>query len=295
MKRIRTYHELPDATASDIAGQLAAQAERLHRRLAEVEHIFTVMSGKGGVGKSVITANLAVALASEGLRVGVVDADLNGPSMARLLGAPREPLAVDEDAVKPAVGAAGVKVMSMDLLLEGDEAPVRWAGPPSESFVWRGTLEANTLREFLGDTDWGTLDYLILDLPPGTDRILPVHDLVPNLGGVLAITIPADLSHFIVGKSLTMSRELGLPLIGYVENMAGYVCEHCGERGQLFEGNDPGFGAVPRLTSVPFDPEFGRETVAGRPYVMQHPDTEVGRAIRELASAVCTFFEDERS
>lgn len=295
MKKIRTYYQLPDGTASDIAGQLAAQAGRLERRLARVRHIFAVMSGKGGVGKSMITANLAAALASDGLSVGVVDADLNGPSMARLLGVRGESLRVREDAVEPALGAAGVKIMSMDLLLAGEETPVNWAGPSSESFVWRGTLEANTLREFLGDTEWGDLDYLILDLPPGTERIVPVRDLLPNLGGVVVVTVPSDLSRFIVRKSLTMSRELDIPIVGYVENMAGYLCPRCGELGELFGSEETGFDGVPRLAAVPFDPELGRETDAGRPYVVGRGDSEAGRAIRAISLAVRTFFEGDGS
>lgn len=295
VKKLRTYFQLPGGTASDIAGQLAVKTKRLQRRLAAVQHVFAVMSGKGGVGKSVITANLAARLADEGLSVGVLDADLNGPSMARLLGANGEPLRVTERSVEPAVGSAGVKVMSMDLLLAGEATPVEWGGPQSETFLWRGTLEANTLREFLSDTAWGNLDYLILDLPPGTDRIAPVRDLLPTLGGVIVVTVPSELSRFIVGKSLTLSREMGIPVLGYVENMSGYVCPHCGEVGRLFDSASVSFEDVPRLAGLPFDPEFGRETEAGRPDVLRRPDTEVGRGIRVIASAIREHFEGPRS
>ncbi len=292
MKKVRTYFELPDKTASDIVGQLAAQAERLQRRLSSVRHVFAVMSGKGGVGKSVITANLAAALADDGLAVGVLDADLNGPSMARTLGA-RPPLKVSDDSVEPALGVAGAKVMSTALLLAGDETPLEWVGPPQDSFVWRGTLEANILREFLSDTAWGELDYLILDLAPGTDRIAPVHDLLPDLGGVVVVTVPSELSRYIVSKSLTLSRKLGIPIIGYVENMVGYICQHCGQTGRLFESEDVEFDGTRRLARVPFDPGFGRETDAGRPGVLGQPDSEVARAIKTTASMVRTFFEVE--
>ncbi len=291
MKKIRTYFEVPEASASDIEGQIAARTERMHRRLASVRHTLAVVSGKGGVGKSVVTANLATALAADGLAVGVVDADLNGPSMARLLGARGTPLKVTADAVEPATGCAGVKVMSMDLLLAGDATPVEWAGPGSGSFVWRGTLEANTLREFLADTEWGGLDYLILDLPPGTDRVTPLHELLPELGGLLLISLPSDLSRFIVGKSLTMARKLGIPIIGYVENMAGYLCPHCGGLGELFKSQDGGFEGVARLASLPFDPRFGSRTDAGEPDVLQRPGSPAGQAIRAIVAAVRTFFE----
>lgn len=295
MKRVRTYSELSDRTSSDIAGQLAAREGRLRRRLSSVSHIFAVLSGKGGVGKSIVTANLATALASDGLAVGVLDVDLNGPSQARLLGAESAPLRVMHTAVEPAVGALGVKVMSMGLLLERDDAPLDWVGPSEGSFVWRGLLEVNALSEFLSDTEWGELDYLILDLPPGTDRIAPVHDLLPNLGAAVVVTLPSDLSRFIVRKSLTMSRELGIPIIGYVENMAGYLCPHCGRMGSLFEAEAGSFEGTRRLASVPFDPVFGRNTDAGRPDVIERPDSEVAVAIRAIASAVRTFFEGEGS
>ncbi len=293
MKEIRTYHDLPDATQSDIAGQLAAKAERLRRRLTHVRHTLAVISGKGGVGKSLITANLAAILAARGLRVGVADADLNGPSMARLLGAAAGPLAVGDDAVEPATGAAGVKLMSMDLLLEPGDTPVNWVGPLEGSFVWRGTLEANTFREFLSDTDWGELDYLLLDTAPGADRIVSVHSILPELGGVVLVTLPSELSRFIVKKSLALSQELGIPIIGYVENMAGYVCPDCGAVGPLFEaeGQD-GLDGVDRLVRIPFDPFLGRDTDEGRPGALERVDSPAARAFASLADGIQTFFED---
>lgn len=296
MKKIRTYSDLPDSTASDVAGQLAAQAERLKRRLAPVRHTLAVLSGKGGVGKSLVTANLAAVLADQGARVGVVDADLNGPSMARLLGADRAlPLKVTDQAIEPASGAAGVRLMSMDLLLAGGDAPVQWVGPSTGSYVWRGTLEANTLREFLSDTAWGELDFLILDLPPGTERVVPIHELLPDLGGAVVVTTPSDLSRYIVRKSLTMARELGIPIVGYVNNMSGYSCQHCGKVGPLFESDEPEFEDIPRLADIPFDPIFGYDTDSGRPGALQRPDSAGAQAVSLLADRVRTFFAGEES
>lgn len=290
MKKIRTYYDLPGETRSDVVGQIEAQVRRLRRRLERVRRTVAVLSGKGGVGKSVVTANLAAAWAAQGRRVGVVDADLNGPSMAKLLGVAERRLRVRADAVEPAVGAAGVKVMSMDLLLAGDDAPVAWAGPEAESFVWRGTLEAGTLREFLADTDWGELDILLLDLPPGTDRVEPVHALLPGLGGAVVVTLASDLSRFVVGKALRRLRDLGMPVVGYIENMAGYVCPHCGEIGRLF-GESAGFDGVPQLARVPFDPELTDLADAGRPFVLERPDAAAARAILAAADAVDRFFD----
>lgn len=290
-RKLRGYSDLPDGTASDIAGQLTARRERLQQRLSAVRHVLAVMSGKGGVGKSLIAANLAAAMASEGWAVGVLDADLNGPSMARLLGAADASLRFSAESVEPAVGALGVKLMSMDLLLAGDETPLRWRGPTRERFLWQSTLAANVVREFLSDTNWGRLDYLILDLPPGTDSITAIRDLLPGLGGMLAVTLPSRLSHFVVRKSLVLASELGIPVIGYVENMAGYVCPDCGGVGPLFESDAADFPGIRRLTSVPFDPAFGRDTDLGRLEAVVGADSEAGRAIRVLAAKVSEFFE----
>lgn len=293
MRRIRTYSELREATASDIEGQLAARQEKLRRRLVDVRHTLAVMSGKGGVGKSVVTAGLATLLADSGRGVGVLDADINGPSMARLLGAGRAPLRIEDEAVRPAMGVAGVRVMSMDLLLAEDESPVEWGGPTRDRYLWQSTMEANAVREFLTDTLWGRLDYLLIDLPPGTGSLTAVHDVLPGLGGAVAVTLPSALSRFVVGKSLTLARRLGVRLIGYVENMAGYVCPGCGGLGPLFESPDDGFAGVRRLAALPFDPVFGRETDSGRPDVLGRPDSAVAQGLRELTARVRTFFEDE--
>lgn len=291
VKRIRTYYDLPDETRSDVVGQIAAQGERLRRRLSRVRHTVAVVSGKGGVGKSVVTANLAAALAAEGRRVGVLDADLNGPSQAKLLGVRGRRLKVLADGVEPVAGPSGLRMISMDLLLAGADAPVEWTGPESESFVWRGTLEANTLREFLADTEWGDLDYLVLDLPPGTDRLEPLHRMLPDLGGLVLVTLGSELSGFVVSKSVRRARDLGIPLAGYVENMAGYACPHCGSVGPLF-GAAAGFDGLTRLARVPFDPELSRLADAGRPYVLERPDTPAGRAFIEAARALRAFFEE---
>ncbi len=290
-RRTRGYAQVVDGTASDIAGQLARRMDRVRRRLAKVRHTLAVVSGKGGVGKSAITANLAAFFANEGLKVGVLDADLNGPSAARLLGA-RGPLQVSEHEVEPVMGAAGVKVMSMDLLLTSEEVPVVWSGPKSESFLWRGTLEANAIREFLADTAWGELDYLVIDLAPGADRIVPVHDLIPDLGGAVVITIPSELSRVIVSKSLTMLSNRGIDAIGYVVNMAGYLCPDCGNRGPLFEADAISFDGIAHLADLPFDPEFGASTDAGRPGVLELPESPVSLGIGEIADHVRRRLED---
>ncbi|HEU5323405.1 MAG TPA: P-loop NTPase, partial [Methylomirabilota bacterium] len=198
---MKRYRDVAGDGGSDIAGQVEAQQAKLRERLAGVGAIVAVVSGKGGVGKSSITANLAGCFALAGWRVGVLDADLNGPTMAKMLGVRGRRLVVGADGVEPPRGALGIAVMSMDLLLPSDASPLTWQSPTQdEAHTWRGAMEANALREFLADTAWGALDVLVLDLPPGTDRLATVVSLVPGLGGTILVTIPSDLSQLIVKK-----------------------------------------------------------------------------------------------
>src|SRR6267154_3651853 len=176
---IRTYHDLVEADRSGLPQQIAAQRGRVAARLAGVGRVVAVMSGKGGVGKSFVTAGLARALARSGRATGVLDADFNGPTAARLLEARAARLRIEGEAVLPAAGVDGVKLISMDQLLQ-DGRPLAFRGPEAESHVWRGTLEASALREFLGDVAWGALDRLLIDLPPGMQRFAELAELLPG-------------------------------------------------------------------------------------------------------------------
>ncbi|HEV8264106.1 MAG TPA: P-loop NTPase [Gemmatimonadales bacterium] len=217
---MRTYHELKDPDRSGLPGQIGAQRRKVAERLAGVRRVIAVMSGKGGVGKSYVTAHLARALARAGGAVGVLDADLNGPTIPRLLGVSRSPLSAPADAVEPVAGLDGVKCISMDLLL-ADGQPLAFRGPSTESFVWRGALEASALREFLGDVAWGTLDLLLLDLPPGLQRYLELCDVLEQPPTVLTVTIPTPESREAVRRAMRAALERGSQLLGIVENMVG--------------------------------------------------------------------------
>ncbi len=215
---VRTYHELAGADRSGLPEQIAAQRRRVAERLAGVGRLVAVMSGKGGVGKSFVTAHLARALARSGRNVGVLDADLNGPTIPRLLAVPHVPRTTHSDGVEPAIGMDGVKCMSMDLLLQ-DGAPLAFRGPQAESFVWRGALEAAAVREFLGDVAWGSLDTLLLDLPPGMQRFHELGDLLAAPPPVLTVTIPTPESGDAVRRAMRAARDRGATLLGVVENM----------------------------------------------------------------------------
>jgi ATP-binding protein involved in chromosome partitioning len=282
---VKRYRDIAGDGGSDVAGQVGAQLARLRRRLEPIRFIVAVVSGKGGVGKSTITGGLACAFALDGWRVAVLDADLNGPSMAKILGARGARLQVGAGEVEPPAGVLGIRVMSMDLLLPSDAAPLVWDAPTqAEAHTWRGTMEANALREFLADTAWGALDALVLDLPPGTDRLATVVSLVPGLSGTVLVTIPSDLSQLIVRKSITVARGAGAPVLGLVENMSG-----------LFPGPDPETlareGAIPFLGAIPFDRALAHSADQGEPYLQTHPDTPAALALREIAARIRNTLE----
>ena len=291
---MKTYTDLPSDAGSNIIGQVTAQADRLQQRLTSVKHTIAVMSGKGGVGKSALTANLATALTLKGNTVGVVDADINGPTLAKMMGVRNATLEYTPIGVKPAVTTIGTKLISMDLLLAEDDAPVLWnAHSQKDAFTWRTTMEVGALREFIADTEWGDLDYLLLDLPPGTDRLPNVAEFIPNLGGVVVVTIPSEVSQLIVKKSVTMARDiLKIPIIGVVENMAFYVCQHCGEEEPLFSAEETLNKAFQQtvLGSIPFDPKLARANDNGTPYIDEYSDAPASKALMQVAEKIQDFF-----
>jgi len=278
--RVKRYKDIAGDGGSNIAGQVEAQQGRLKQRLESVRAIVAIVSGKGGVGKSTLTASLACCFAIDGWKVGVLDADLNGPTQAKVLGVRGRRLALANGVVEPPATALGVKVMSMDLLLPTDATPLTWDAPvQEEAHTWRGAMEANALREFLADTNWGALDVLLLDLPPGTDRLSTIASLVPALSGIVVVTIPSDVSHLVVRRSITAAASTRAPLLGLVENMAG-----------LFPGPDAGKLAadagIPFLGSVPFDQALAVAGDQGDPFVVSAPDRDAAVALRRIAQGI---------
>jgi ATP-binding protein involved in chromosome partitioning len=285
---MKRYRDIAGDGGSDIVGQLEAREARLRARMAGIRRKVAVVSGKGGVGKSSVTANLAAALGGQGHAVGVLDADLNGPSIAKMLGVRGRTLRLTDTGVVPALAETGVRVLSIDLLLPSDETPVTWDAPTQdEAYTWRGTMEANAIREFLTDTEWGALDVLLVDLPPGADRLPTLAGLLPDLAGAVVVTIPSEVSHLVVKKSITLARSTGTRVLGLVENMAGYVCAQCGSLGALFAGPGGEHTAtqcgIPFLGRVPFDPRLAAAADQGRAFVLEHAESPAGRALREIA------------
>jgi ATP-binding protein involved in chromosome partitioning len=288
---MKRYKDIVGDGGSGIVSQVEEQQRRLAERLARVRHVVAVLSGKGGVGKSSVTANLASAFVRDGLAVGVLDADLNGPSIAKLLGVRGRSLPVTADGILPPETREGIRVMSMDLLLPSDETPLTWeATTQAESHVWRGNMEANALREFLADTAWGPLDLLLVDLPPGADRLTTVAGLVPRMSGTVVVTIPSEVSHLVVKKSVSVAREVRAPILGLLENMAGYVCGECGAVGPLFHGPEGnGVAAklgIPFLGQIPFDPRMAATGDRGIPFVTEHPESPAALSLFQIAGRI---------
>ena len=295
---MKTYDDLAGDGGSNVIEQVMSQREKLRKRLDPIKHKISVMSGKGGVGKSSVTANMAVCLATLGYKVGILDADLNGPSMGKLLSVPHsDKLQISPEGVQPAIGALGIKIMSMDMLLPSADSPVMWNEGKDATAVWISMMESQALRELLTDTIWGELDYLLIDMPPGSDRIDNVRDLIPELDGVVEITIPSPISQHIVSKSISKSNQLGVSIIGLVENMATYVCPHCNEEGKLFEGEDveklSKEKKIPLLGRIPFDTRVSRQTGTGKMFFEEHPDSIAGQAISQVVDNILKFIQNK--
>ncbi len=295
MRQIRSYHEVADPAAEDIVAQVTAQAERLRLRLESIRRIVVVGSGKGGVGKSAVTANLAAALARRGLRTGALDADLNGPSLARMLGANGQSLRRLANGLEPVRGTENVALVSTDLLLP-DAVPLTWRHPtaPSASagapaFMIQSMYEGTVLRELLADVEWGELDFLLIDAPPGTDKLERLLQLLPAEALHLLVTTPSQIARNVVARSVTLLRRHNVTA-GLVLNMAGHVCERCGHEQSLFgvtTGQDLALEAGLDLwASIPFDPRLAAATDAGTPFHQVAPDAPAARALDALAARV---------
>jgi ATP-binding protein involved in chromosome partitioning len=295
----KSYKDLVGDGGSDIEGQVNEQIVRLRARLQSIGATIAVVSGKGGVGKSALAVNLAAAAAMAGATVGILDADLNGPSIAKMTGIRGCNLVMTAQGMHPVQGPAGMRIMSMDLLLPQDDTPLTWQAPTQiDAYLWRSSMEATALREFLSDTVWGELDVLFLDLAPGTDRLATLAGLLPRLTGAILVTIPSEISHFVVRKSLVMARELKVPILGLIENMAGYYCQSCQELGELFR---PGQGlmlardfGIQFLGEVPFDPRIARSGDGGIPFVAMHQETATGQIFQRIARELLTRLKGDK-
>lgn len=253
--------------------------------VAGVKHVVAVASGKGGVGKSTVSCNFALALAAEGRKVGLLDADIYGPSQQMMMGAADEPRADSRGKIHPITAPGGVKVMSIGYIVDVDQ-PV----------IWRGPMLMKALEQFLGDVLWGDLDYLVVDLPPGTgDVALTLCQNVP-LAGAVIVTTPQDVALIDARKGLNMFRKLEIPVLGIVENMAHYQCPECGHVEHVFGSGGGRRTAedldIPFLGAVPLEPAIVADGDSGRPAVMTRPGSPAATAFVTIADGVISQVED---
>ena len=233
------------------------QNKIIEERIKKIKYKIAVASGKGGVGKSLVSGLLASALAQKGFTVGILDADITGPSIPRMIGA-EGILGKSEEGIIPPVTEDGIKIMSLSLILNDNSSAV----------IWRGPMISGAIRQFVSDIDWGTLDYLIVDLPPGTsDAPLTVMQNL-QLDGMVVVTSPQQLAFEIVRKAISMSQTMNVKVLGLVENMSYAICPKCGEKFELF-GKDDGEllaerAEVPYLGSIPLDPQISLLADNGR-------------------------------
>jgi ATP-binding protein involved in chromosome partitioning len=262
------------------------QEQLLKIRMGKIKHKVAVISGKGGVGKSTVTVNLAMAFALHGYKVGILDADIHGPSIPKMLGLSGQRLEVGPPGIFPAIGPFGIRVVSMDFLLPDENTPV----------IWRGPLKMTAIRQFLSDIVWGNLDLLLIDLPPGTgDEALSVAQLLPEMDGVIIITIPSEVSQIVVKKAVMFAKRLGLPIIGVIENMSGFICPNCGAKIDIFRS---GGGKrisddlkVSFLGGIPIDQKICEDSDKGMPFIAEHKDSKASKAFMEIVQKIEEFLE----
>ncbi len=270
-----TSRQRPDESDEAYAGR-----QRLHSRMGRIRHKIVVLSGKGGVGKSTVAVNLAASLKLAGLRVGLLDIDLHGPSIPTMLGLEESRLRSTLEGLLP-VDREGLKVMSIGFLLADKD----------DAVIWRGPRKMGAIQQFLSDVVWGDLDYLVVDTPPGTgDEQLSLCQLVEGIDGAVIVTTPQRVASADARKSINFCRALDIPVLGVVENMSGFVCPHCGELTEMFcvGGGDETAKRmnVPFLGKIPMDPQVARACDSGEAFITEFARTPTAESMTAIVQAL---------
>jgi ATP-binding protein involved in chromosome partitioning len=272
-------------------GSTGAAQESSHGKLPaksgiDVKHVILVLSGKGGVGKSTVAVNLAYSLAGHGRKVGLLDLDIHGPSIPKMLGIEEEKPAVIGKLIEPVHVTGNLSVISMGFFLADTSSPV----------IWRGPMKMTAIRQFLDEVNWGSLDDLVVDLPPGTgDEALTIAQIAPNVRGAVIVTTPQDVAVLDAVKAVKFIEALKLPVLGIIENMSGMVCPHCGEQINLF-GTGGGRKAaedlgVPFLGAIPIDPAMVQAGDEGRPFVLRAAHSPTWKAVEAVMENLVKILE----
>jgi ATP-binding protein involved in chromosome partitioning len=262
----------------------------LHAKLDKIGHTFIILSGKGGVGKSTVAVNLALSLSLRGLRTGLLDVDIHGPSVPKLLGLSGERAGVLNEEILPIEVYGNMKVVSMGFLLDGNEQAV----------IWRGPMKAKVIREFLEHVAWGALDALVVDCPPGTgDEPLSVAQLLSAKSSAIIVTTPQQVATIDVEKCITFCRQLNLPVAGIIENMSGFICPHCGKDVDIFSSGGgeelaERFG-LPFLGRIPLDPDIVKSGDEEQPYMYFYSKTKTAGKFDEIVEKIVAFKKSEQA
>ena len=261
-----------------------------NQSMQKIKHKILVMSNKGGVGKSTIAVNLAFGLAQQGLQVGLLDVDMHGPNIPKMLAIEHMILTGDEKKIQPVAFMTNLKVVSMAFLMKEKESPL----------IWRGPLKMGAIKQFLEDVDWGDLDFLVIDSPPGTgDEPLSVVQLIKNVDGTIIVTTPQDLALLDSRKAVNFAKRLNMPVLGIVENMSGFVCPHCGKKTDLFKTGGGEKAAkemnVPFLGKIPFEPEIVTTGDEGKPFIQKHSETQTSQIFNQIVERLIEKLEPNNS
>lgn len=253
---------------------------KLQESLRKIKHVIIVLSGKGGVGKSTVSSNLALALSKKG-NAGLMDLDITGPNIPKMFGVEDMDLEVENEKLIPIKYGKSLKLMSMAFLLPDRDSPV----------LWRGPVKMNAIRQFIEDVEWGDLDYLVVDMPPGTgDEALSIIQLIPKADGMVLVTTPQDVALLDIRKTINFSRQAQIPVLGLIENMSGFVCPHCGEGTDIFGSGGgvrtAGELGVDFLGKVPLEAEVVKSGDKGRPIVESTPKSEGAKAFNDIAKKI---------
>ena len=260
--------------------------EKLKNNMANIKHKILVLSNKGGVGKSSVAVNLACALSENGFKVGILDADLHGPSVAKMLGFEGERLHIGSDGIMPVTVSSNLTAVSMASLIENSDAPL----------IWRGPLKIMALKQFLGEVQWNNLDYLIIDSPPGTgDEPLSICQLIPELDGGIIVTTPQEIALLDSRKCVNFLKNLNIPVLGIIENMSGLKCPHCGKNINLFKSGGGEKAAeelnVLFLGKIPIDMNMVISADEGKPYIFQYKDSDISIAFDKALKLILSQTE----
>jgi ATP-binding protein involved in chromosome partitioning len=259
----------------------AAQDRRINENLSRIKRIIMVMSGKGGVGKSTVSTNLAFSLADAGHSVGIMDVDIHGPNIPKMLGIEGRTFSGTDESIEPVEIFPNFKAASIGLV----------GYNPNEALIWRGPLKIALIRQFIGDVVWGELDYLIIDTPPGTgDEVLTLAQTIPTAAGAVVVTTPQEVSILDSQKSLNFAKKLNVPILGIVENMSGFVCPNCGTITEIFKSGGGEKAAkessVRFLGKLPLTPEIVLSGDSGHAFIASHPETPAAKAISSVIDGI---------